>query len=106
MNFIFKSTTMMVAITTTLIGIIKAENFTGNMVKMCLFYPSPSGHVRTDPILSQTCPSDHVHTVSLETVAKILIFDTHEFKKYFHSTIVIACVFFFFLPFHVLVLWS
>lgn len=35
---------------------------TGNMVKMCLFYDSPSGHARTDPILSQTCASDHVHT--------------------------------------------
>ena len=41
------------------------ENITGNMVKMCLFYNSPSGHARTDPILSQTCPSDHVHTVSI-----------------------------------------
>ena len=28
---------------------------------MCLFY-KPSGHVRSDPILSQTCVSDHVHT--------------------------------------------
>ena len=37
---------------------------TGNMVKMCLFYESPSGHARTDPILSQICASDHVHTVS------------------------------------------
>lgn len=40
------------------------ENRTGKMVKMCLFYPNPSGHARTDPIISQTCPSDHVHTVS------------------------------------------
>lgn len=31
------------------------------MVKMCLFY-KPSGHARTDPILSDTCVSDHVHT--------------------------------------------
>jgi len=31
------------------------------MVKMCLFY-KPSGHARTDPILSQDCVSDHVHT--------------------------------------------
>jgi len=38
------------------------ENFTGNIVKMCLFYNAPSGHARTDPILSQTCASDHVHT--------------------------------------------
>ena len=41
------------------------ENKTGKMVKMCLFYNSPSGHARTDPILSQTCPSDHVHTVRM-----------------------------------------
>ena len=40
------------------------ENSSGKMVKMCLFYPNPSGHARTDPIISQTCPSDHVHTVS------------------------------------------
>lgn len=33
-----------------------------NLVKMCLFYGGPSGHARSDPILSQTCASDHVHT--------------------------------------------
>ena len=33
------------------------------MVKMCLFYMDPSGHARSDPIINQTCPSDHVHTV-------------------------------------------
>lgn len=38
------------------------ETGTGNMVKMCLFYETPSGHARTDPIVSQTCTSDHVHT--------------------------------------------
>jgi len=32
------------------------------MVKMCLFYPNVSGHARSDPILNQSCPSDHVHT--------------------------------------------
>mmetsp|Transcript_6632 Transcript_6632/g.7709 ORF Transcript_6632/g.7709 Transcript_6632/m.7709 type:complete len:528 (+) Transcript_6632:87-1670(+) len=32
-----------------------------DLVKMCLFYKT-SGHVRSDPILSQTCVSDHVHT--------------------------------------------
>ena len=32
------------------------------MVKMCLFYPNPAGHARTDPIITTTCPSDHVHT--------------------------------------------
>ena len=44
--------------------VANAQEFTGNMVKMCLFYPAPSGHARSDPIISQTCPSDHVHTVS------------------------------------------
>lgn len=34
----------------------------GKMVKMCLFYDRPSGHARSDPIISQTCASDHVHT--------------------------------------------
>ncbi len=34
------------------------------MTKMCLFYPNASGHARSDPILNQICPSDHVHTVS------------------------------------------
>jgi hypothetical protein len=29
---------------------------------MCLFYENPSGHARSDPILNQGCPSNHVHT--------------------------------------------
>jgi hypothetical protein len=29
---------------------------------MCLFYDSPAGHARSDPILNQVCSSDHVHT--------------------------------------------
>ena len=32
------------------------------MVKMCLFYDRPSGHARSDPIISQECASSHVHT--------------------------------------------
>lgn len=47
----------------TLIPNVSFFNMTGNMVKMCLFYGAPSGHARSDPILSQTCASDHVHTV-------------------------------------------
>jgi hypothetical protein len=35
-----------------------------SMVKMCLFYPNPSGHARSDPIINQQCASGHVHTVS------------------------------------------
>jgi len=31
-------------------------------VKMCLFYDRPSGHARSDPIINQVCPADHVHT--------------------------------------------
>jgi len=34
----------------------------GKMVKMCLFYPNPSGHARSDPIIDQQCASGHVHT--------------------------------------------
>jgi len=34
----------------------------GQMVKMCLFYNSPSGHARSDPIINQQCSSGHVHT--------------------------------------------
>lgn len=41
---------------------IKAFKEESGMVKMCLFYPSASGHARADPILSQSCASDHVHT--------------------------------------------
>ena len=40
-----------------------------NLVKMCLFYDSISGHARSDPILNQECPSDHVHTVRRFTLA-------------------------------------
>ena len=36
----------------------------GQMVKMCLFYDTPSGHARSDPIINQQCSSGHVHTVS------------------------------------------
>jgi len=32
-----------------------------DLVKMCLFYKA-AGHARTDPIISQDCVSDHVHT--------------------------------------------
>ena len=45
----------------------KAQEEAPGMVKMCLFYPSESGHARSDPILNQSCPSDHVHTVSLSS---------------------------------------
>jgi len=34
----------------------------GNLILMCMFFGAPSGSARTDPILSQTCASDHVHT--------------------------------------------
>lgn len=36
----------------------------GAIQKMCLFYPSPSGHGRVDPILDNNGSSGHVHTVS------------------------------------------
>lgn len=43
-------------------SVAQIEEGTGNMVKMCLFYGSPSGHARTDPIITQSDLSDHVHT--------------------------------------------
>ncbi|GFH53475.1 hypothetical protein CTEN210_09951 [Chaetoceros tenuissimus] len=43
-------------------SVAQIEEGTGNMVKMCLFYGSPSGHARTDPIITETDLSDHVHT--------------------------------------------
>lgn len=43
-------------------SVAQIEEGTGNMVKMCLFYGSPSGHARTDPIITDTDLSDHVHT--------------------------------------------
>jgi len=49
--------------------IIIANDFTNNIIvvdaklfKMCLSGYTPSGHARSDPIISQTCASDHVHT--------------------------------------------
>jgi len=32
------------------------------LVKMCLSGYVPSGYARSDPIISQDCPSDHIHT--------------------------------------------
>merc|ERR1719356_2259307 len=43
-------------------GDFESEDEDGAMVKICLFYASPSGHARTDPIINQQCPSDHMHT--------------------------------------------
>jgi len=42
------------------VGVVDAQG--GEMVKMCLFYDTPSGHARSDPIINQECPSGHVHT--------------------------------------------
>ena len=51
-------------LTVSILGIfsIHAQEEAPGMTKMCLFYPSPSGHARSDPILNQSCASDHVHT--------------------------------------------
>jgi len=43
------------------IAILLVNVANANLVKMCLFY-KVAGHARTDPILSQECVSDHVHT--------------------------------------------
>jgi len=62
MKLVFEPLVLAVFIMHIAAAIAEPEEGTGNMVKMCLFYNSPSGHARTDPILSQTCTSDHVHT--------------------------------------------
>jgi len=43
-------------------ALVNAQGQRQEMVKMCLFYDTPSGHARSDPIISQTCASGHVHT--------------------------------------------
>lgn len=43
-------------------GDFESDDEDGAMVKICLFYASPSGHARTDPIINQQCASDHMHT--------------------------------------------
>ena len=53
-------------VTIALVAAVAAPitNAQNTMVKMCLFYPNPSGHARSDPIINQNCASGHVHTVS------------------------------------------
>lgn len=46
----------------SMLGYNGADAQGGDMVKMCLFYPNPSGTVRSDPIIDRTCQSGHVHT--------------------------------------------
>jgi len=41
--------------------VVDHHTVNADLVKMCLFY-KVAGHARTDPILSQDCVSDHVHT--------------------------------------------
>ena len=60
---------------------VQAEDYygyTGNMVKMCLFYPGPSGHARSDPILNQQCASDHVHSVRNDCLCSLHYFRLHD----------------------------
>ena len=56
---------------TILVALLSIEMFQmssifveSKMVKMCPFYSAVAGHARSDPIISQSCASDHVHTVS------------------------------------------
>ena len=52
-------------------GTAQAQGGT-TIVKMCLFYPNESGHARSDPIIiTQTCPSGHVHTQYLLRSTKL-----------------------------------
>ena len=59
------------------------EEGTQQMVKMCLFYGSPSGHARTDPIIDQQCASGHVHTVRSEKKRKRKIETKHVTCSFF-----------------------
>ena len=59
------------------------DYYTSNMVKMCLFYPSPSGHARSDPIINQQCASDHVHTVRILTSGGTFLNHMVPFLTYF-----------------------
>jgi len=54
--------TSAIVLISMLIPEAKAQGIGNEMVKMCLFYDSPSGHVRSDPIINQACASGHVHT--------------------------------------------
>lgn len=49
-------------------GLVLAEDELPGLVKVCFFYENESGHARTDPILDQDSPSDHVHTVSKQFI--------------------------------------
>lgn len=49
-------------VSASVVGSSYAQDEVAGMTKMCLFYPNPSGHARSDPILNQVCPADHVHT--------------------------------------------
>ena len=62
MKFSTDAVVAIVLIAAVAAPITNAQN---TMVKMCLFYPNPSGHARSDPIINQNCASGHVHTVSL-----------------------------------------
>ena len=42
--------------------LVNAQGRRQEMVKMCLFYDTPSGHARSDPIISQNCSANHIHT--------------------------------------------
>lgn len=56
-----------------LTGVLADEELPG-LVKMCLFYPNESGHARTDPILNQNGPSDHVHMVSVAMSFEVMFY--------------------------------
>lgn len=55
-----KSSNLILGASSILLATI-ANFANAELIKMCLFY-KVAGHARTDPILSQTCVSDHVHT--------------------------------------------
>lgn len=75
MKFSTAAVVSLVAILSAIAPITNAQN---TMVKMCLFYPNPSGHARSDPIINQNCASGHVHTVS-SSVYHLILFTSSIF---------------------------
>jgi len=61
MKFLLSSTAAIALSHCFFAATMVADVANADLVKMCLFY-KVAGHARTDPIISQDCVSDHVHT--------------------------------------------
>lgn len=61
MKFLLSSTAAIALSHCFFAATMVADVANADLIKMCLFY-KVAGHARTDPIISQDCVSDHVHT--------------------------------------------